>query len=139
SVACVGILVGVALRRQMLEIDRLPFPYGIATGETLREMYARGREAMARVIALVSAGAVAAAVKTVAELFKLETTGFPGSLALSNAALAEKKVPSVSLKNLGFGVEPGLLFFGVGALIGIRAGVSLLIGAFVGWGILAPY
>jgi putative OPT family oligopeptide transporter len=139
AVACVGVLVAVSLRRQMLITDRLPFPYGIATGETLREMYARGREALARVGALLAGGALAAGLKTAHELFKLEMLGIPGRLGLSNAALASKNVGAVSLKNLGFGLEPGLLFFGVGALIGTRAGISLLIGAVAGWGVLAPY
>jgi putative OPT family oligopeptide transporter len=138
-VACVGVLVGSSLRRQMLITDRLPFPFGIATGETLREMYARGREALARVGALLAGGALAAALKTAQELFKLELLGVPGRVALSNAALASKNVGAVSLKSLGFGIEPGLLFFGVGALIGTRAGISLLIGAVAGWGALAPY
>jgi putative OPT family oligopeptide transporter len=139
AVACVGVIVGVGLRRQMLIADRLPFPYGIATAETIREMYARGREALARVGALVGAGVVAAGVKTAQELLKLELVGIPGKLGLSSAALAKKQVTTVSLKNLGFGFEPSLLFFGVGALIGTRAGTSLLIGAIVGWGVVAPW
>ena len=51
----------------------------------------------------------------------------------------KKKFGAITLKNLGFAFEPSLLFFGVGALIGMRAGVSLLIGVVVGWGILAPW
>jgi putative OPT family oligopeptide transporter len=139
AVACVGVLVGVSLRRQMLITDRLPFPYGIATGETLREMYARGREALARVGVLLAAGALAAGLKAAHEILRLPTLGVPGKLALSNAALGSKNVSAVSLKSLGFGLEPGLLFLGIGALIGTRAGVSLMIGAAAGWGLLAPY
>lgn len=139
AVACVGIVVAVSLRRQMLEADALPFPFGIATGETLREMYARGREAVARVIALIAAGGVAAAVKAAAELVPLHLMGVPGSLPVASPALSAKQVSAVSLKKLGFGLEPGLLFLGVGALIGTRAGVSLLLGAVVGWGVLTPY
>ena len=68
SVACVGIVVGVGLRRQMLLVDKLPFPFGIATAETLKEMYARGAEAMARVRALLLAGGMAAALAIVKAL-----------------------------------------------------------------------
>ena len=139
AVACVGIVVAVGLRRQMLIVDALPFPFGIATGETLREMYARGREALVRVGALLGAGGVAAAVLTAQELLKLELVGIPGKVAVGGPTLAANNVSSVSLKKLGFGIEPGLLFLGVGALIGTRAGISLLIGAIAGWGLLVPY
>ncbi len=137
SVACVGIIVGVGLRRQMLEVDRLPFPYGIATAETLREMYARGSEAVARVKALLLGGVAAAALKVAEEVLKLPKLGVPGSLQ-AGGALGAKGLTSVSLKNLGFAFDPSLLMLGVGALIGMRACASLLLGALVSWGVLAP-
>ena len=139
SVAAVGVVVAIAMRRQMLIVDRLPFPFGIATGETLREMYARGREAMTRVLVLIGAGVGAALAKTVQELLSLKPWGLPGSITMSAPVLAQKKFGAITLKNLGFAFEPSLLFLGVGALIGMRAGVSLLIGVVVGWGILAPW
>ncbi|MEZ4223668.1 MAG: OPT family oligopeptide transporter [Polyangiaceae bacterium] len=138
SVACVGIIVGVGLRRQMLEVDRLPFPFGIATSETLREMYARGAEAMARVKALLFSGACAAALTSATELLKLEKVGFPGSLAAAGA-LSAKGVSRLTLKNLGFALDPSLLMIGVGALIGMRACLSLLLGAVVAWAGVAPW
>lgn len=139
SVACVGIAVGVGLRRQMLVVDKLPFPYGIATAETLREMYARGAEAMARVKALLGAAGFAAALKVAEELLKLPKLGLPGSLALTSPALAGKGIGAASLKNLGFALEPSVLMVGVGGLIGMRACASLLLGALVSWGLLAPW
>ena len=45
SVALVGVVVAIALRRQMLVVDKLPFPGGMATGQTLKEIYAKGEEA----------------------------------------------------------------------------------------------
>ena len=47
SVCIVGIVLAVPLRRQMLVNEPLPFPFGIATAETLKQMYAKGAEAMA--------------------------------------------------------------------------------------------
>ena len=136
SVACVGVVVAVGLRRQMLEMDRLPFPFGIATAETLREMYARGAEAMVRVRALLLGGGAAAALKVAVEIFKLPKLGLPGAISLSGAA--PQGISAATLKNLGFALDPSLLMIGVGALIGIRAGASLLLGAVVGWGLVAP-
>ena len=132
SVAAVGVVVGIGLRRQMIEVDALPFPFGIATAETLKEMYARGAEAMARVWALLAGGAVAAGLKVAKEVVPLSKLGLPGSVSLSAKGTA-------TLKNLTFALDPSLLFIGVGALIGTRAGLSMLLGAGVGWGFLAPY
>jgi uncharacterized oligopeptide transporter (OPT) family protein len=126
SVCLVGISLAVGLRRQMLVTDRLPFVAGVASAETLREMYARGREATARAFTLGSAAVVAAAVKLAEYLRDLKALAIPGSLK------------GLSLKSLTFGLDPTLLLYGVGGLIGLRAGVSLLIGAVLAFGILAP-
>jgi uncharacterized oligopeptide transporter (OPT) family protein len=46
SVCLVGITVATGLRHQMIMVDRLPFPGGLACGETLREIYGHGAEAI---------------------------------------------------------------------------------------------
>lgn len=130
SVALVGIVVAFGIRRQMLEVDNLPFPMGIATAGTLREMYAHGGEAMRRVTALLIGGGVAAALKIAKEALKLPKLGLPG--------LGSLKLGGATMKNLSFGLDPGLLMVGVGAIIGIRAGASMLVGAIVAWGIVGP-
>jgi uncharacterized oligopeptide transporter (OPT) family protein len=43
SVSIVGVVVAIGLRRQMLIVDKLPFPNGIATAETLDKMCPRYR------------------------------------------------------------------------------------------------
>ncbi len=126
SVCLVGIAVGVGLRRQMLLVDKLPFAVGIASAETLREMYARGREALARVLVLVAGAVVAAAFKLGETIWSLRPLSVPARLK------------GFSLQSLTFGFEPTLLLYGVGGLIGLRTGLSLLVGAVLAWGVLAP-
>jgi uncharacterized oligopeptide transporter (OPT) family protein len=46
---------------------------------------------------------------------------------------------SVSFKHLGFSLDPSLLMVGFGAIIGLRAGLSLLLGAILAWLLLAPW
>lgn len=136
SVGMVGIFVAVGLRKQMLLVDKLPFPMGIATAETVSEMYAQGKEAMARVRVLLAGGFAAAALKLAVSVLKISKLGLPGSFAAKGALAG--KVSSVSLKNLTFALDPSLLLPGVGFLIGMRACVSLLLGAVVAFGVLAP-
>ena len=139
SVGLVGVVVAVGLRRQMVEVDNLPFPNGVATAETLKEMYARGKEAIARVLMLLTGAVVAAALKVAVTVASVAKLAVPGSIATAEGgAMAAKGVSSVSLKNLTFAFDPSLLMVGVGAIIGFRAGVSMLLGAVVAWGILGP-
>jgi uncharacterized oligopeptide transporter (OPT) family protein len=126
SVCLVGIAVGIGLRRQMLVVDRLPFAVGIASAETLREIYARGREALLRVIGLVGAALVATGVKVAEQICQWTAVGLPGT------------VRGLRVSSLTFAVEPTLLLYGIGALIGLRTCVSLLVGAVLAWGLLAP-
>jgi len=127
SVCLVGITVGIALRRQMLVRDKLRFPFGIAAAETLREMYAKGAEAMARVRILVLAGVVSMGVKLLHEAKLLAVTGLPFS------------VGGLSAKSLTLALDPKLLMMGVGGLIGFRACLSLLFGAALAYAVLGPW
>ena len=137
-ITLVGIVVAVGLRRQMLIVDRLPFPNGIATAETLKEMYAQGAEAMARFKMLLFGAGLAAVLKLIIEYAKVPTPGLPGSFAATGAAKA-KGIGTISMKNLTFALDPSPLMVAVGAIIGLRAGASMLIGAVIGWGVLTPY
>jgi len=126
SVCMVGISIAVILRGQLVVRDRLPFAFGLAAAETLREMYARGSEAAARLAMLVSFGALASAVKLLAD-------------GLGLKALA----PAVAVRGYTLGswtvaLNPTLLMVGIGGLIGFRACLSLLLGAGLGYLLLAP-
>jgi len=126
SVALVGIMVAVLLRRQMLLWNNLPFPMGIASAVTLREMYARGREAVRRVLALGAAALAAATVTLTTGHFGVSPLGLPFALH------------GFSARTLTLALDPSLLMVGVGGLIGLRAGVSLALGALLAYAVCAP-
>ncbi len=126
SVSLVGVLVAVSLRRQMLIQDALPFPGGIAAGETIKEMYSKGAEAMARVKVLLLGALTGASAKLTVKLAGISNLTLPGMIGTS------------SLKNLTMVMSPSPLFLAVGAIIGARAGLSMLVGAVAAWCVLAP-
>ncbi len=151
SVCLVGIVVAVPVRRQMIVVDRLPFPSGLANGEMLREIYARGTEAVARVLTMLSATGVAIVVALWRELpqtlhFCLRPigwlwTGFdPTRLRIEawGLPLPASWLGGFKAKSLTFALDPSLLMLAVGGLIGIRACCSLLGGAILAWLVLAP-
>ncbi len=78
TVSVTGIVIALGLRRQMLVEEKLPFPNGVATAETIREMYARGRDAIYRIKLLTGAGVLSASVKAIdAFAAKIPPLGLP--------------------------------------------------------------
>jgi uncharacterized oligopeptide transporter (OPT) family protein len=132
TVSMVGVTVALGMRRRLLEVDRLPFPSGVATAETLKQLYAKGREGLSRVKALVGAASVSGVVKGVIEWSggAIRWAPLKGKFAAFSGA-----TPA----NLGWVLDPSLLLVGFGAIIGLRAGMSLLLGAGLAWGVLAPW
>ena len=139
SVSIIGVLVAVGLRRQMLLVDKLPFPMGVATAETLKEMYAKGAEAIARVRMLLGAAFLAAALKLAVFIYAIPKFTLPGTLTvLPSGALAKAGITGISLKNLTFAFDPSLLMVGTGGIIGMRASASVFLGGVFAWAVLGP-
>ena len=130
-----GVSVAVSMRRQLLVVEQLTFPAGVATAETVKEIYGRGAEAAARVRVLLAALLVSGLVKAL-ESFTAWLSSWALPLRLSGGGMMAGR--SISGGQLGFALDPSLLLVGFGAIIGLRAGLSLLVGAILAWGVLAP-
>lgn len=123
SVSFLGIWVAWYLRPSLVVEAQLRFPEGMATLATMQQIYSHGAEAARRLLVLCSAALLAAAIKLV------------DSLLWSLPRWA----PSAQLERLTFALEPSLLLLGFGGIIGLRVGLSLLLGAVIAWGLLAPW
>lgn len=126
SIVLLGNVLAVPLRRQMLIAEPLPFPMGLATAETLKQMYARGREATLCLAGLGIAAVVSAALKAAEQLKMISSVALPG------------KVSAYSLRNLTFSLDPSLLLVGMGGLMSPRAMASTALGAVLCYGVIAP-
>jgi len=122
AVSFLGVWVGWYLRPRLIEDSPLVFPAGVATAETLRDIFEHGREATQRVIALLASVGVAVVVNAVDELLWR----------------IPRWAPSAGARSFTFQLDPSLLLLGFGAIIGPRAGLGLLLGAVVAWGVMAP-
>jgi putative OPT family oligopeptide transporter len=139
SVCLIGILVAVGLRKQMIEVDKLPFPGGVATAKTLEEIYAKGNQAASRLWMLIGTAVAAAVVKLIEHFWSLKRLSMSWTLPVRpEGALAKSGLTGVTGANLGFSFEPTLMMYGVGMLVGARVGVSLFLGSVVAWLWLAP-
>jgi len=140
SVCMVGVVVSIGLRKQLIEVENLPFPSGFATAKTMQELYNHGRDAMVRLMLLGGMAVFAAAIKF-AEHFKfIKTIPIPGWFgAKPGGGLEKAGLTGFAPANFGVSLEPTLMMYGVGAIVGPRVGLSVLLGVLVSWGILAPY
>ena len=130
SVAWIGVFFAVPLRRQMILVDRLRFPTGTATAHTIVAMFGSGVETLRKARSLLL-WAVLAAVLTILQFFVPHalqppiTTWIPGAVLTTLAAYT-------------FTLYLSPMLIGAGILVGMRTSASLVAGAVVAWGILAP-
>ena len=128
SLSVLGVFMAIPLKRQMVNIDKLPFPSGLAAAETLKSIHSTGQEAMAKAYSLFVGAVIGAAVKMGVELGWMRDT-----LPLVPGERGKKWLDTTS-----FGFEGSLIMVGMGALMGIRVGASLLLGAVVYFGVIGP-
>src|SRR6185436_14270598 len=120
-----GVFLAVPLRKHFIDDENLPFPDGIAAGETLILLDARGpqarRSAFAMIAALVASGLVflATVLQWIRDAIPLIVNDFS------------------TRAGLGFGVS--LLSIGSGIIIGMRISASMLIGGIVAWVLMPPW
>lgn len=131
SVAWLGVFYAVPLRRQMVLVEKLRFPTGTATAATILAMFSEGGDAVRKANYLVAFG-VLAAVFTLGTYFVPQISHPPLETWIGGALL-------VWLATYGFSLLVSPLMGGAGILIGPRVATSLLIGAVLSWGVLAPW
>ena len=129
SVAWIGVFFAVPLRRQMVVVDQLRFPSGTATAHTIVAMHGAGHDALRKARWLAMAGVLAG-------LFALTTYFVPvvgqPPLAIWLPFLA---VPAA----YGFSLIVSPMMLGAGVLMGSQIAASLVLGAVIAWGGLAPW
>jgi uncharacterized oligopeptide transporter (OPT) family protein len=133
-----GVTMAIPMKRQMINVEQLRFPSGIAAAETLRALHAAGGAGLRSARALGWAGLVAIVAKFWAE-----------GLGLVHAALAPLMIGTwmTALNQWLFGPawmgrtvmlswEP--MFIAAGAITGLRVCWSMLLGSVTAWMVFAP-
>jgi len=124
--AVLGVTMAIPMKRQMINIERLKFPSGIAAAETLKSLHGVGKDG--------------GETKTAKALFTW------GSFGIVIAAVRDwlQWIPAqYNWFGQRFGMytvqfDASMILVAAGAIMGIRVCVSLLIGAVLNWGILVP-
>jgi len=135
--AVLGVSLAIPMKRQMINIEKLRFPSGIAAAETLKSLHGvgdvdaehseisnaeAGRDS-AR--ALFSAGGVGALVALLRDGFEW----LPAQFHIFGDRMAQFTIAW----------DNSILMIGAGAIMGFRVAWSILLGAILCWGVFAPW
>lgn len=129
ALGTLGVFVALVLRRRLLLEERLAFPSGVATAEVVSALHASGGTRPARAWAVLGAGWISMGVTWLRDA----CSGWIPQATLVSARLGG--LPGGAY-TLGISWSPMLL--AIGALAGPAVGLSLLLGALVAWGGIAP-
>jgi uncharacterized oligopeptide transporter (OPT) family protein len=122
-----GVLMAVPLRRHYISDEKLPFPDGLAAGETLLVCDSAGPTAVRAAFAMLAGIAASALLMTLTE--ESHVLGlFSSTYIVGTAVMARTAV----------GIEWSLLAIGSGMIIGLRINISMLLGTILSW-VVAPY
>jgi putative OPT family oligopeptide transporter len=137
-IAVLGVTMAIPMKRQMVNVEQLRFPTGIATAETLRALFSKGRGALQSARGLTWAAVIAAIFQ-----FWNDGLGFISTklepFGLGNLVERVDKVvfgPVWMGRTVTFIWDP--VFLGAGALMGIRAATSIFLGGTLCWGVFVP-
>ena len=168
-ISWLGVFLAVPAKRQMINIEQLPYPTGTAAATTLRSLHTSKGEASRQANALFTAMGLGAIVAWLRDFDFSWTTTYPlafmpKSSPIQNlfsfkwAPLAWLRLPRIQstwgthwirmgeykgktlrLDQLTMSFEGSLLFIAAGAIIGFRQTWSMLLGAIINYTVLAPH
>jgi uncharacterized oligopeptide transporter (OPT) family protein len=134
-----GVTMAIPMKRQMINVEQLRFPTGIAAAETLRALYSKGERARQSARALSYAGIAAAVSQFWNDGLRLISTRLePFGLSelvgrVNHAALG----PAWTGRTVSFVWEP--IFIAAGVLMGLRSAASIFVGGTMCWCVFVPY
>ncbi len=142
--AVLGTIMAIPMKRQMINIEKLRFPSGTAAAETLKSLYGSGGEAVKKarsLFAMMGLGAVVAWLRDAHG----DPTRHPILALLTKLSKIPALIPIPGIKLRGLALtqytisfEGSLIMVGAGMLMGLRTTISMLVGAIINFGFVAP-
>lgn len=142
--AFLGISISIPLKRQMINIEQLKFPSGIAAAETLKSLHSAGVEAGQKAKALGLAGIFGACTAWMRDAgLKSSWFGSPSWMREKFTIPAQFPFPGsingFTMDKWTMSFEMSAIMIAAGGIIGWKVGWSLLLGATINYGFLAPW
>ncbi|MBI3201102.1 MAG: OPT/YSL family transporter [Myxococcales bacterium] len=145
AVAILGVLFAFPLKRRFINDEQLPFPEGRAAGVVMDALHSGDAKAgLLKAKILVVTGGLAALLKVaqseaIMKKLKLTFLHVPEYLDDWLYKLTTLKVSGVDLRQLTVRPDTDFVMMAAGGLMGIRTGVSIMIGAGINYLLLAPW
>jgi putative OPT family oligopeptide transporter len=136
--AVLGVTMAIPMKRQMINVEQLRFPTGIATAVVLKALYSEGRRAVQSARALTYAGVGAALCQFWSDGLRLVSQKLEPFGLSSIVERADNVVfgPAWVGRTVTFVWDP--IFIAAGTLMGIRAAASIFIGGTLCWAVFVP-
>jgi uncharacterized oligopeptide transporter (OPT) family protein len=140
-VTVLGVTMAIPMKRQMINIEQLRFPSGVAAAETLRALHATSSKGMRAAKALGVAGLVAAIDKFWAEGIStisdsLERFSSGAILTGLQKWLLGSHYEVCSCRTVVFTWD--LIFVAAGAITGMRVCATMLVSGTLCWAVFVP-
>ena len=133
-ISMLGVFLAVPAKRQMINVEQLPFPTGIAAATTMRSLHSKGGEAQRQARALGLAGLLGMIITWLRDVpEQIMKPIIPTTWGTSWIQVGHYR-----LNQLTMSFEGSLLFIAAGAIISFRQAWSMMLGALVNYVILAP-
>jgi OPT family oligopeptide transporter len=132
-VSAMGVFAAIPIKRQLINIEQLPFPTGTATAETLQALHGHDEASRGKARYLGIAGLVGAVIALWRDAkASWLAWNLPAKLSLP-FTIGGKPAGAWTLS-----LDLSLLLVGAGALVSFKTGWSMLLGAIFTYGFLAP-
>ncbi|MBI5242977.1 MAG: OPT/YSL family transporter [Elusimicrobia bacterium] len=132
--AALGVMMAIPMKRQMINAEQLRFPSGLACAETLKSLHAEGVEGMKKAKALACSGVLGAVVAWCRDAGIPKFIQIPGHLPFGKLTLG-----GFALTKWTIHFDMSAIMIAAGAIMGWKVCWSLLLGACINYGILAPW
>jgi len=139
--AVLGVTMAIPMKRQMINVEQLKFPSGIAAAETLRALHSHGEKGMRAAKALGIAGVLAALDKFWAEgimLLNHSWDKFSSSALIANTQKWLLGVAYDTWEKRTVIFSWDAIFIAAGAITGMRVCVTMFISGTLCWGVFVP-
>lgn len=134
-VAALGVFAAIPIKRQLVNIEQLPFPTGTATAETIRSLHDHGGEGSRKARVLGWAGFAATLITILRDA---RASWLPKGGIIPERLNLPFTLGGRPLADWTLSLNVNLALLGAGTLVSFRTGWSMLLGAVLAYGFLAP-
>ncbi|HON07461.1 MAG TPA: OPT family oligopeptide transporter [Verrucomicrobiota bacterium] len=144
AIAILGVLFAFPLKRRFINDEQHPFPEGRAAGVVMDALHSGNAEdGLLKAKILIITGSISALIKVfsshpIMEKIKLGFLTVPEYLDEWVYKIGVLKIGGIDLRQLTVRLDSDVVMMAAGGLMGIRTGVSLIIGAVLNYCIIAP-